>query len=1080
MLWFDYAFFHALNHIFAISNGDYDSLSKYKYLTLKEKMNKALLGSMLCMLGVCATASAQSFTDNKSLGFHERAKLLVSQLTLEEKVKQIGNNVGGINRLGIRNYNYWNEGIHGVARSGVATSFPVSKGLSSTWDAPLMYRVATAISDEARVYNNQSGKGLTYWCPTINLSRDPRWGRDEENYGEDPYLTGILAVQFIKGLQGDDPKYLKTVATAKHFVANNYEKERHSHSSDMDERNLREYYLPAFEMFVKEGRVASIMSAYNALNGVPCCANPKLLTDILREEWGFDGFVTSDCGAIQDIFDNHKYTTTIEEACAKAIKAGEDMNCGGMFQQHTLQAVAQGLLTEADVDSALVRIFESRFRLGEFDDDVKWRNIDPSMLNCKEHQDLAMQSALESIVLLKNSPAASGTPLLPLDPRKTVAIIGPFGNMVMLGGYSGTPTETSTLYEAFARRFDVTIVDENTQFEKYDDKKGSLVAEANGCDGNLGNVKAGDWAMYRHVDFGEDGSSLLIVRSATDNGKDKPTIMKVYLDNMSGTPALTVTLPATGGWGSYVETTFDIDPQIFTGIHDVYMEFSGGNSFCSNMDWFRFDNYVAPLEANIQCGAFTSCNEGSGMKMEGNGNLGYVVNGDWASYAGVDFGNGCDRLSMSTATANGGNQPTILTLYLDSMDGQPAAEIVVSGTGSWTNYQTVEFDVDENLFKGKHTLYVKFTGGNLYCCNMMWMRFYNSANPEIPAEEDNLPLHYTRGCNVMDQQGTNIDLARETAAKVDVVIFTAGTNLQVMDEGHDRNSIALPGDQLKVLKAIYEANPNVILLLESASSLDVTWAQENVPAILEAWYGGQAQGEAIASVLYGEFNPSGKLTSTWYKSDAELGDITDYDIRSSKRTYMYYDKTPLYPFGYGLSYTDFEYSNLSLSTDNLGKDETLTVTFDVKNTGERDGAEVVQLYTHACSAIERPIKELKGFERVELKAGETKTVTLPLRHDQLRYFNPTTHTYDVENGNVDIMVGASSADIRLTDTIKTEGAQVLGTSESITTGIDGIHADRNAGVNTVYRLDGVKMAETDIDSIASGIYVVNGKKVRKN
>ncbi len=1040
------------------------------------KLKRALV-PLACMIGGSLLASGQTFRDDKNLGFHERAKMLVSQLTLEEKVKQIGNNVGGINRLGIKNYNYWNEGIHGVARSGVATSFPISKGLSSTWNAPLMYRVATAISDEARIYNKQTGKGLTYWCPTINLSRDPRWGRDEENYGEDPYLTGVLAVEYIKGLQGDDPKYLKTVATAKHFVANNYEKERHSHSSDMDERNLREYYLPAFEMCVKDGKVASIMSAYNALNGVPCCANPKLLTYILRDEWGFDGFVTSDCGAIQDIFVNHKYTSTIEEACAEAIKAGEDMNCGGMFQQHTLQAVNQGLLTEAEVDSALVRIFESRFRLGEFDDDVKWNNLDPSLLNCKEHQDLAMQSALESIVLLKNSvPDGAESPLLPLDPRKTVAIIGPFGNMVMLGGYSGTPTETSTLRQAFARRFGITLIDNNNQFEAYDDKKGSLVSEANGCDGNLGNIKAGDWAMYKHVDLGE-GKDFFIVRSATANGKDKPTVMKVYLDNMNGEPVLTLQLPATGGWGAYVESTFEIDPAVFNGIHDIYMEFSGGNSFCSNMDWFRFEEYETPLEAIVQCGSFSDCNEGSKMKMESGGNLGYVTPGDWAKYAGVDFGFGCDMLTISNATANGNNQATTLQLYFDSMDSEPVATIQLKYTGGWANYITDEFQIDGNLFKGIHDLYVKFTGGNMYCSNMKTMRFYNSATPETPVEEEDTPLLYTRGCNINDKSGTDIELAKETAAKADVVIFTAGTDLNVMDEGHDRTTIALPGDQLSVLQAVYEVNPNVILLLESASSLDVSWAEEHVPAIMEAWYAGQAQGEAIASVIYGEFNPSGKLTSTWYKSDADLGDITNYDIRSTKRTYMYYDKTPLYPFGYGLSYTNFEYSNLNLSTDILNKDEEVAVTFDVTNAGDKDGAEIVQLYTHARSEIERPIKELKGFERVELKAGETKTVTLHIRHDQLRYFNDQTHAFEVETGVVDVMVGASSADIRLSGKINTVGAKVLGTYEDLTTGIDDVTARCGYdGVSSIYRIDGIKVDDSHKDNLQKGIYIINGKK----
>lgn len=436
-----------------------------------KEVNKLVFFGLAGLLGFSTTIWANGFTDNEELSFHERAKNLVSQMTLDEKVSQLKNNVGAINRLGIPKYNYWNEGIHGVARSGEATSFPISKGLSSMWDAPLMYKVAYAISDEARVYNNETGKGLTYWCPTINMSRDPRWGRDEENYGEDPYLTGRLAVEFIKGLQGagDNSKHLKTVATAKHFAANNYEKERRSHSSDMDEQDFRDYYLPAFEMCVKEGKVASIMSAYNAINGVPCTANEKLLTNILRKEWGFDGFVTSDCGGVGFLNTDHHYANSSEDAITKALQAGNDMNCNGDFAQAAKNAISNGTLKEAEVDSALVRIFESRFRLGEFDEYCEYRDIDRSKLNCKEHQDLALQVAHESIVLLKNqAPADSETPLLPLDPTKKVAVIGPFANYVNLGGYSGTPVHKSSLYQALADRFGIDISDNNLQFENFD------------------------------------------------------------------------------------------------------------------------------------------------------------------------------------------------------------------------------------------------------------------------------------------------------------------------------------------------------------------------------------------------------------------------------------------------------------------------------------------------------------------------------------------------------------------------------------------------------------------------------------
>ena len=367
---------------------------------------------------------------NPALCFHERAKNLVSLLTLDEKINQIGHSTDAVVRDGINlpAYNYWNEALHGVARSGLATSFPESKGMSASWDRQLIYDCAWATSDEARVYNNTKKKGLIYWCPTINMSRDPRWGRDEENYGEDPFLTAELAIAYVKGMQGEDGqqhKYYKTIATAKHFAANNYEKGRHNTSSDVSETNLREYYLPAFERVVKEANVRSIMSAYNRLNGTPCCANGILLNNILRDEWGFSGFVTSDCGAIDDIYNKHHFVATAAEASGIAITNGEDLNCGSTFQQYCKEAIEKGYLTEAQIDTALTRVLEARFSVGEFDSkaDVDWSQTPDSLLNCQAHQQLARKAAQESIVLLKNE-----ANFLPLTKDKKVAVIGPLGN----------------------------------------------------------------------------------------------------------------------------------------------------------------------------------------------------------------------------------------------------------------------------------------------------------------------------------------------------------------------------------------------------------------------------------------------------------------------------------------------------------------------------------------------------------------------------------------------------------------------------------------------------------------------------
>ena len=777
----------------------------------------------ILLTGFMTVQAQQLPYQNPSLGFHERAKDLVSRLSVEEKASQMGNMVdtkidredfSGVGRVILPVYQYWNEAIHGVARSGAATSFPVSKAMSATWDRQLVFNCATVISDEARIYNNLYSKGLNYWCPTINMSRDPRWGRDEENYGEDPFLAGTLAVQFVKGLQGEqtaENPYLKTVACAKHFAANNYEQGRQGSTSFMTEHVLREYYLPAFEMCVKEGRVQSIMSSYNALStdlteknavgigwsskkawgGKPNAMNDWLLTRILRDEWGFSGYVTSDCAGVSCIYRpvKHAYFGWYDEhdsllaadyqarATALAIRAGNDMNCEfknrtSVYQTAVEAAIDKGYMTEADLDTALVRVLESRFALGEFDADVPWRNIAADRLECADHQALALEAARESIVLLKNEGG-----LLPLSDQQTVALIGPYADKIILGDYSGTPTHTVTPFKAVSQR--LNLPDAGLQEEQ------------------------GRLYMY--------------------------------------------------------------------------------------------------------------------------------------------------------ATSDDVNTPAMA-----------------------------------------------------------------------------------------DQIAHAVEIAR----KADVVVFLGGTNYAKLadhatgTESHDRWQLTLPGNQEQVLKAVYEANPHVVLVLESNSSLDITWAKQHLPAILCAWYGGQAQGQAVCDVLYGDYNPCGKLTSTWYNALSELPSAVDsqfgahgmleYNIDEWGYTYMYYGRSrhqsqsdkPMYPFGYGQSYTTFAYSDLQLSSTVIGMGQTVSVSATIKNTGTFDGAEVVQLYVSfpGSGVSHRPVRKLVGFERVALKAGESKTITMPLSHDQLAYFDEAAHSFCVEAGTVNLYVSASSADDRLTGTIRAEAS----------------------------------------------------------
>ena len=978
-------------------------------------------------LTLTGTTTAQTLPyQNPALSFHERAKDLVSRLTLKEKASQLGNMVdtkidrddlSGQGHITLPIYQYWNEALHGVARSGAATSFPESKGMSATWDRQLIFDCATATSDEARVYNNLYNKGLNYWCPTINMSRDPRWGRDEENYGEDPFLAGTLAVQFVKGMQGEqtaENPYFKTVACAKHFAANNYEQGRQGSTSFMTEHILREYYLPAFEMAVKEGNVQSIMSAYNALStdlneknaagigwssskawgGKPCAMNDVLLTQILRNEWGFRGYVTSDCAGISCIYRpvKHRYfgnydendTETANDYAARAtglaIRAGNDQNCEfknqlSVYQKAVELSIERGYMTEEDLDSALVRVLETRFALGEFDDNVAWRNIPADRLECADHQALALKAARESIVLLKNdAPENATTPLLPLDKSQSIALIGPYANQIMLGDYSGTPTYTTTPFEAVAAKYDFHITDGTIQAEDFDEavvsKRGA--AKNNTGAGNLENTAPGDIFLYRNIDFG--------------NG-------------------------------------------------------------CTNFE--------------MACGAKSS---------------------------------GLGQVSFA----------------LDDKDATPFLTVDNVDTGNWTKWATVTATIDKNTVKGQHDLYVKFSGTNSYVGNYDYFKFFN---PEENPLETTGPVYMVQTSGSVNAVATEemISRAVSVAQKADVVVFLGGTNYEKLDnhetgtESHDRWVLRLPGNQEEVLQRLLAANKNLVLVLESNSSLDITWEKANVPAILDAWYGGQAQGQAICDVLYGDYTPGGKLTSTWYNAVSELPSADDsqfkangmleYNIDEWGYTYMYYGRgtganvsrqaeKPMYPFGYGLSYTTFDYSSLAIDRSTLGKDQETNVTFKLTNTGQRRGAEVVQLYvSFPGSAIShRPTRKLVGFDRIELEPGETKTVTLPLRHELLAYYNEAGHTFDVEAGTVNIYVSASSADDRLTGTITAQAATVKTTYLSDGTGIQDITAATAAQPKSakVFNLQGVCVGTVErFDTLSRGLYIVNGQKVIK-
>jgi len=677
-----------------------------------------------------------------SLPVGKRVEILVSQLTLREKIAQMLHKAPPIPRLEVPEYNWWNEGLHGVARAGRATVFPQAIGLAATFDVALMSEIATVISDEGRAKHHQALRqgnrgqyfGLTYWSPNINIFRDPRWGRGQETYGEDPYLTGRMGVAFVKGLQGEDPKYLKLVATPKHFaVHSGPEAQRHSFNACVTARDLNETYLRAFKECVIEAKAASVMGAYNRTNGEPCCGSHTLLQKILHEEWGFDGFVVSDCWAIKDFHENHKVTATPEESVAMAVRNGCDLNCGDIYPR-LVEAVEQGLISEEEITASVKRLFTARFQLGMFDpvSAVPYAAIAPEVVNCVKHRNLARRAAQESIVLLKNEGG-----MLPLKKEiKSIAVIGPTAFLpdVMQGNYTGFAPAITTIMEGI-----VGAVPEGTQ-----------VTYAKGCEAS-GKAPINDVALH----------------------------------------------------------------------------------------WAMLDSDVI-----VAVLGYTPSLEGE----EG------------------------DAMGDSDTEANG-----------------------------------------------------------------------------------------------------------------------------------DRMRIGLPGRQLELLQKLHATGKPVVLVLTGGSPIELNWPAENIPAIVMAWYGGEQGGHAVADVLFGKFNPAGRLPVTFIKSLDQLPPFTEYAMAG--RTYRFMKEQPLYPFGYGLSYTKFAYSNLELSARSIDKDQSVTVYVEVENVGGFDGEEVAQLYVSAMDpAFPSPILHLEGCRRVHLAAGEKKRIRFTLKAEQLAAYDDQGRAV-VESGTYAISVG---------------------------------------------------------------------------
>ena len=818
---------------------------------------------------------------NPALTFEERAENIVSLLTVEEKIQQMVNNAPAIERLGIPAYNWWNESLHGVARSPYhVTSYPQAIGMAATWDTESLNKMADYCAEEGRAIFNDSRKkgitgiylGLTYWTPNINIFRDPRWGRGQETYGEDPFLTGTMGKAFVTGLQGNDPKYLKASACAKHYaVHSGPEWNRNTYNAEVSNYDLWDTYLPAFRDLVVDAKVSGVMCAYNRFDGQPCCGSDKLMMDILRNDWGFTGYVTSDCGGIGNFWRTHKTHPTPESAAADAVLHGTDCECAGNPTYEALnKALADGLITEKDLDVSLNRLFTIRLRLGMFDPDelMPYAKTDVSVLECDAHKTHALKMAQQSIVLLKNQ-----NNLLPLSKSlKRIAVVGPNAadESVMLANYYGYPTEVTSLLEGISQKLGSGV---EILYEK----------GINLIDNNVfKSAYQGSWFKFE----GKEG------------------FQAEYFQNskFEGTPAL-------------VRLENKIDYQ-----------------------WGDGEQVADTLIARNLSVRWTTT-----FTPETSGEVTFEIMGDDRSRLLID-----DQKQIET-DAKGG-------YYTFNAQKGKAYKVVIE-YWQYSDNAEVKFD----------------------------MGYFEKATPQ------------TIATRVKD---------------ADVIIFAGGISAKLEGEdmpveiegfkGGDRTNIELPAIQTELMKALKATGKPVVFVNMSGSAIGFEWEAENIPAIVQAWYGGQAGGTAIADVLFGDYNPAGRLPVTFYKNVNDLPGFEDYSMEN--RTYRYFKGEPLYPFGFGLSYTSFKYENLEVP-ESVKSDADVMVKVNVTNTGKMDGDEVVQLYVARKNTGSRtPIRALKGFQRIHLKTGETKTVEFSLCEKDYSGTDDNGQTVPAD-GEIEISVG---------------------------------------------------------------------------
>ena len=854
-------------------------------------MRKLFLTTLLTWASTTLMAQTLPY-QNPQLSAAQRADDLLTRLTLEEKVSLMMDTSPAIPRLGIPQFQWWNEALHGVGRNSYATVFPITMAMAASWDDALLHQVFTAVSDEARVKAQQAKRSgnikryqsLSFWTPNINIFRDPRWGRGQETYGEDPFLTSKMGLAVVRGLQGYTydgkrlgEKYRKLLACAKHFaVHSGPEWNRHTFNvENLPERDLWETYLPAFKALVQEGEVAEIMCAYQRIDGQPCCSQTRYEQQILRDEWGFDGIITSDCGAIRDFLPRwHNTAKDGAEASAQAVLAGTDVECGSEYK-NLPAAVKRGDIKEADLDRSLRRLLIARFELGDFDNDDlnPWTKIPESVIASKEHKALALEMARKSIVLLQNR-----NQVLPLAGKIDLVVMGPNANdsVMMWGNYSGYPTRTITALEGITQKAKAKDANARVRFIQ-------------GC------------GLTRNEAF---ESRLNELRDPLGNRGLQAT----YWNNteMEGVPA------------------------VVTRIEGPVRLSNGGNTVFApgvNLEQFsgRYDATFIPMR-----------NETLSFEISGDDKIRLLVNGD-----------------------------TLVNI--------------------WSARQRIQ--------RGKKELSVK--AGQHYRIQIDYVQEagYGGLNFDIVSKLNPTPEQ------LLAQIG-----------EAETVIFVGGISPSLEGEemrvsepgfrGGDRESIELPQAQRDILATLHKAGKRVIFVNCSGSAMGLVPELESCDAILQWWYAGEQGGTALAEVLFGDKNPSGRLPITFYKSADDLPDFLDYTMKN--RTYRYFQGEPLFPFGFGLSYTSFDISKPTYSNNK--------VRVNVKNTGKREGLETIQVYIRRIADTNGPLKSLRAYSQVALNPGESKALTIPLPRERFEGWDEKTNTMRVVPGKYEVMVGTSSAD----------------------------------------------------------------------